>query len=113
MYEQGSQVANGLAICAAMDQRHHLEGRMAWQTGNTSNLWSVQHLAGYQAAQTGAAADMRFLGAPDDWPTVAEVNEICQRLAYVEDCAECCQDCGREGYGMELRPCPIHDKVGE
>jgi hypothetical protein len=26
---------------------------------------------------------------------------------------EYCQDCGREGYGMELRPCSLHDKVGE
>jgi hypothetical protein len=110
MYEQGSEVAMGLALCAAMDEQHHMTGRMAWQTGDTSHLWSVQHWMGYQAAQTEAVTEMRFPGAPDDWPTVAEVNEICQRLAYVEDCAEYCADCGREGYGMELRPCPLHDR---
>lgn len=87
-YEQGSQVANGLAICAAMDQRHHLEGRMAWQTGDTSPLWSTQHWAGYQAAQTEAVGEMRFPGAPEDWPTVAEVEAIkanCPRYSWDDD----------------------------
>jgi hypothetical protein len=61
-----------------MDEQHHMTGRMAWQTGDTSHLWSVQHWMGYQAAQTEAVTEMRFPGAPDDWPTVAVQQSVAE-----------------------------------
>lgn len=78
-YQEGSQVALGLALCTAMDGAHHMTGRMAWQTGDTSHLWSAQHWMGYYAAQTEAVTEMRFPGAPDDWPTVQEMEAISER----------------------------------
>jgi hypothetical protein len=77
MYEAGSQVALGLEMCADMDARHRAEGQAAFFLGDTSELWSVKHWAGYQEASTWTVPYMQFPGAPDDWPTVLEMEAIC------------------------------------